>query len=173
MFKMFKKNQSNEIMLYNKILILSRNKYFYTEMLINDTFQNRINLIFLHISFLLIKMKNLNKNPEYKDFYQKLFDCTFERIEMNMREIGFGDVSVNKKMKVLVKIFYNILLNSENYKIKTLEDKSKFLSSYLTFGVDKNLNYSDLIDYFDKYEAFCFDLKQDSVLKGVLNFNYK
>ena len=60
---MFKKNQSNEIMLYNKILILSRNKYFYTEMLINDTFQNRINLIFLHISFLLIKMKNLNKNP--------------------------------------------------------------------------------------------------------------
>ena len=118
-------------------------------------------------------MKNQNNNALYKNFYQKLFDCTFNKIETNMREIGFGDVSVNQKMKVLVKSFYNILLNSESYKMKTFEDKSKFLSNYLTFVVNKEINYKDLIDYFDKYEAFCFDLKQDSVLKGVLNFNYK
>ncbi len=173
MFKFLKKNQSNEILLYNKILSLSRNKLFYTEISMNDTFQNRINLIFLHISFLLNKMKNQNNNALYKNFYQKLFDCTFNKIETNMREIGFGDVSVNQKMKVLVKSFYNILLNSESYKMKTFEDKSKFLSNYLTFVVNKDINYKDLIDYFDKYEAFCFDLKQDSVLKGVLNFNYK
>jgi len=30
-----------------------------------------------------------------------------------------------------------------------------------------------LIEYFDKYQAFCFDLRSDSVLKGDLNFNYK
>ena len=30
-----------------------------------------------------------------------------------------------------------------------------------------------LIEYFDKYQAFCFDLSPDSVLRGNLNFKYK
>jgi len=30
-----------------------------------------------------------------------------------------------------------------------------------------------LVEYFDKYQAFCFDLRSDSVLKGDLNFNYE
>ena len=51
MFKYFKKKQSIEDKLYNKILSLSRNKLFYTKLDLKDSFQNRINLIFLHISF--------------------------------------------------------------------------------------------------------------------------
>ena len=31
----------------------------------------------------------------------------------------------------------------------------------------------NLLDYFNKYQAFCFDLCLDSVLKGDLNFTYK
>ena len=31
----------------------------------------------------------------------------------------------------------------------------------------------DLVDYFDKYESFCFDLDDDSILQGELNFIYK
>ena len=42
------KNKNNEIKLYNKILLLSRNKLLYTNFKLNDTFQNRINLIFFH-----------------------------------------------------------------------------------------------------------------------------
>ena len=34
-------------------------------------------------------------------------------------------------------------------------------------------NYVALIEYFDKYQAFCFDLSLDSVLKGDLNFKYR
>ena len=30
-----------------------------------------------------------------------------------------------------------------------------------------------LIEYFDKYQAFCLDLSLDSVLKCDLNFRYK
>ena len=33
-----------------------------------------------------------------------------------MREIGFGDTTINKNMKFLVKTFYNILFNCEKYK---------------------------------------------------------
>ena len=111
MLNFFKSNKSNENKLYTKIVLLTRNKLFYTKFDLNDTFQNRINLIFLHISFLFIKLKQSNKNRIYKDFFQKMFDLIFDKIELNMREIGYGDTVKNKNMKHLVKNFYNILLN--------------------------------------------------------------
>ena len=91
-----------------------------------------------------------------------------------MREIGNGDMTVNKNMKFLTKIFYDVLLNCENYKKKSLKSKYKFLLKYLSQNVvKKDANNINLVEYFDKYQAFCFDLSLDSVLKCDLNFNYK
>ena len=171
----FTKQKKNQVdRLYNKILFLSRNKVFYTKFCLNDTFQNRISLIFLHISFLFIKLKQKNKNELYKSFSQLMFDLIFKKIELNMREIGYGDTFVNNKMKLLVKTFYNILLSCENYREKSLKSKHSFLLKYLTLNDDKNcISNISVVAYFDKYQAFCFDLSLDSVLKGDLNFNYK
>jgi len=171
----FTKQKKNQVdRLYNKILFLSRNKVFYTKFCLNDTFQNRISLIFLHISFLFIKLKQKNKNELYKSFSQLMFDLIFKKIELNMREIGYGDTFVNNKMKLLVKNFYNILLSCENYGEKSLKSKYSFLLKYLTLNDDKNcISNISVVAYFDKYQAFCFDLSLDSVLKGDLNFNYK
>jgi len=97
----------------------------------------------------------------------------FQKIEHNMREIGYGDVVVNKNMKSLVNTFYNILLKCENYKEKGLDFKNIFFFNYLEQIDKKKLSINPLlIKYFDKYEAFCLDLSPDSVLKGDFNFNY-
>ena len=174
MFKFFKKKSSQENKLYNKILFLSRNKLFYTSLGLNDTFQNRINLIFLHASFLFIKIKQRDSSQHYKEFFQRMFDFVFNKIESNMREIGYGDMMVNKNMKFLVKIFYDILLNCENYKRKSIKSKNLLLLKYLKQNTDKkSTDNIGLVEYFDKYQAFCFDLSSDSVLSGNLNFNYK
>ena len=171
---MYKQIKSQENKLYNRILLLSRNKLFYTKLDLIDTFQNRINLIFLHISFLFIKLKQKDKSQFYKDFFQKMFDFIFIKIELNMREIGYGDMTINKNMKFLVKVFYNILLNCENYKNRNIKYRNLFLLKYLTQKADKkSANNIGLVEYFDKYQTFCFDLRSDSVLKGDLNFNYK
>jgi len=172
MFKFIKKNKTPEDLIYNKILLLSRNKLFYTNLGLKDTFQNRINLIFLHISFIFIKIKRNNKKI-YKVFYQKIFDLIFKKIEINLREIGNGDTVVNKNMKLLVKIFYNVLLDCELYKNKTLKEKIIYLHKYLDIDeVQKNVNKTQLIGYFDKYEAFCLDLSSENVLKGEIDFNF-
>ena len=171
---MSKQIKSQENKLYSKILSLSRNKLFYTKLGLVDTFQNRINLIFLHISFLFIKLKQKDKSQFYKEFFQKMFDFIFNKIELNMREIGYGDMTINKNMKFLVKIFYNILLNCENYTDKNTKNKNLFLLKYLMLNADKKSADSiGLVEYFDQYQAFCFDLSSDSVLSGDLNFNYK
>ena len=174
MFNNSKKINTQEDVLYNNILSLSRNKLFFTKFGLADTFQNRIYLIFIHISFLFIKIKQNNQKEIYKIFYQKMFDLIFKNIELNMREIGYGDIVTNKNMKFLVKTFYNILLSCENFTPSSPNLKKMFFFKYLKLNnMKKNDNNVFLIEYFDKYQAFCFDLRSDSVLRGDLNFNYK
>ena len=140
MFKNSKKINSQEDTLYNNILSLSRNKLFFTKFDLTDTFQNRIYLIFIHISFLFTKLKHDNQKAIYKNFYQKMLDLIFNRIELNMREIGYGDTLINRNMKFLVKTFYNILLNCENFNEKSLNTKKMFFFKYLTHnGMKKKL----------------------------------
>ena len=159
---------------YNNILLLCRNTLFYTKFHLNDTFQNRILLIFIHISFIFIKIKQNNKNKIYKVFYQKIFDLVFNKIEINMREIGFGDTTMNKNMRFLVKTFYNVLFNCEKYGKMSIDAKKKFFNKYLELNNIKNITDNmGIIDYFNKYKAFCFDLTLDGVLKGELQFKYK
>ena len=174
MFLSIKTNTNIETELYNKILLLSRNKLFYTKFSLTDTFQNRINLIFIHTSFLFIKVKTNKSENLYKALYQKVFDIVFKKIEVNMREIGYGDMTVNKNMKFLVKSFYDILHNCENYNKKNNIEKNLFLTNYLSINdTSKRADNSKLIDYFDIYRSFCVDLDPNSVLKGELNFTYK
>ena len=174
MLKNSKKTNLQETLLYNNILSLSRNELFFTKFDLADTFQNRIYLIFIHISFLFIKLKQNNKNPTYKVFYQKMFDLIFNRIELNMREIGYGDTVINKNMKFLVKSFYNILLYCENFNDSSQNARKMFFLKYLTQNsAKKKADNTPLIEYFAKYQAFCFDLSFDSVLKGKLNFKYR
>ena len=62
--------------------------------------------MFLHFSIMMIVSKKKGIKLD-----QDLYDSLFHNIEYNLRELGFGDVSVNKKMKDLNKILYDILLN--------------------------------------------------------------
>ena len=174
MLKNLKQPLSKENILYNTILLLSRNELFYTKFNLSDTFQNRIHLIFVHISFLLSKIEKNKENKNFKIFNQNLFDLTFNKIELNMREIGYGDTAINKNMKFLVKNFYNILLYCKNYKAEKKDSKKAFFVKYLSQKTIVNGAINDLlVDYFDKYQAFCFDLSTDSVLSGKINFIYK
>ena len=171
MNKLFNKNKSKELILYNNIVFLSRNKLFYTKFNLADTFQNRIFLIFFHISFIFNKLYEIKKMINYKNFDQNLFDLLFKQIEANMRELGYGDVTVNKKMKLLVKSFYNILLFCKDFDNKKKEAKAAFLGQYLQSNNNKKMaNNDNLINYFNDFKTFCFDLKPDSVLEGELKY---
>jgi len=96
MFNFFKINKTQVDLVYNKIVLLSRNKSFYTKVNLDDTFHNRINLIFFHISFLLISLKAKSEKKLFKDWSQNMYDFTFKSIDINMRELGFSDTTINK-----------------------------------------------------------------------------
>ena len=166
---MFSIYQRHHNILYNKLVELSRNIFFYREIKLKDNFETRINLIFVHLSLLLIIIKKRKK-----DFPQKIFDNIFLNIEYHIRELGYGDVTVNKKMKILTRIFYDILLKIDKSKLVDFETNNEILKTYFD---DSSGNTSILIDnlsdYFNDFYNYCFELKIDNMLKGQINFKHK
>ena len=124
---------------YNTLLYLSRNLFFYDKCKLEDSFETRIYLIFFHFSTILTVFKNKKIN-----FSQQNYDDLFHSIENDLRELGFGDVSVNKKMKNMNKIFYDILLKINKTNNKFVINREIILKY---FGYFKDSNY-------DKYELF-------------------
>ena len=162
----FKKKHNTE--LYNILLKLSRNIFFYKKIQLNDSFETRIFLMFFHFSILMIIFKKKGEK-----FDQKEYDNVFNSIEYNLRELGFGDVSVNKKMKEFNKILYDILLklqlNEKNN--DQLKINHKLIYKYFNELKDpKNLRYIEFESYFTNFFDFCFKLPLDNMIKEAINF---
>mgnify|MGYP001288646820 FL=1 len=108
-----------------------------------------------------------------KKFDQKAYDDLFFNIENNLRELGFGDVTVNKKMKEFNKILYDILIKINKSKENNFEMSFKLISSYFTVFTDENSeNYIEFNKYFINFYKFCFGLPQDIMISKVINFKY-
>lgn len=147
------------------MLTLSRNLYFYNTIKLKDTFETRIYLMFMHFSIMLIASKKRNDI-----FPQTYYDNLFHSIENNLRELGQGDVAVNKKMKDFNKILYDILL-----KILVNEDPVKINKNlvFKYFEEFKNSNddkYELFERYLIKFNHFCFELSPEIVIKEAINF---
>ncbi len=149
---------------------LSRNKFFYNELKLNDNFETRALLIFFHFIIIL----RLKKSERYKKIFQESFDNIFQNIEINIRELGYGDTKVNNTMKNLNKIFYDILYKLDKNDFSTFNEKSELLNKY--FYNNKKTdeqNNNKLAKYMDQFNDFCFDLNIDNVLNGSIEFKLK
>ena len=113
--------------------------------------------MFLHYSIILFIQKKRGNKPDQENYNNLFFS-----IESNLRELGFGDVSVNKKMKILNKIFYDILV-----KLKITQNH---------FKLNKINNNADKIDkfnlYFDNFYNFCFELPSKNMIDDVIKFKF-
>jgi len=154
--------------LYNTLLQLSRNIFFYNKTQLKDNFETRIYLMFIHFSIIMLIYKKKGSK-----FDQSSYDNLFNNIENNLREMGFGDVTVNKKMKELNKILYDILLKIDLKKASNEEFhlNNDIISKY--FDELKGINSEKLkilADYFNKFYHFCFELPLNNMVDRVKFF---
>ena len=166
MFAFYKKHNNK---LYNKLIELSREKFFYEKIKLTDDFQTRILLIFFHLAIIL----KIAKGKKYQKKTQAVFDNIFLNIEYHIRELGYGDVAVNKKMKTLSKIFYDILFNIEKNGNDTSLSIDNLLIKYFFMSDKKNEKLLKLADYLSKFKNFCFALDINIMLNGSIDFKYR
>ena len=154
----------NYLNIYNNLIKLTRNKKLYINLERNDEFSDR--LVFLMFHFALF-LKNY-KSQISKKKSQELFDFFIRQIELSIREIGYGDVSVNKKMKEYVNLFYSILDKIETQNLKEIENLNIFFKNLL--NIDKNLEF--YADYYQKYDQYLLNNTLNHFTKDILNHNF-
>ena len=122
--------------------------------------------MFIHFSLLMIISKKKGKK-----FDQKTYDLFFHNIEYNLRELGFGDVSVNKKMKDLNKILYDILLKINNSENDSFKINKKLIFKYFNqLNDEDSQKYLDFERYLNDFYKFCFELSLENMIREAINF---
>ena len=152
------------VTLYNTLVNLSRNKSLFSIFTDKDTFSDRILILLFHFAFFLRQYKN-NTSKEY---LQKFYDYFFRQIELSLREIGYGDVSINKKMKDYINIFYSILDKINNW--NNLDDVKK--GEILGFYYNLKDNHIKIVNYFNNFEIYLSKTSLKSFTKSVLNHKF-
>ena len=148
------------INIYNNLINLTRNKNLYDNFLNQDTFSDRLIFFLFHLGF-------FKKNTE-KETLQEIYDYNFKQLELSIREMGYGDVAINKKMKTYLNIFHAILDNIDNWENLSDFEKSKILSNFLNINEVK----SNLVDYFNKYLLNLSNNTLNYYIKGVVKFKF-
>ena len=151
--------KQNYLYVYNNLINYTRNKDLYKDLNREDNFSDRLTLFLLHFSFFL---KNF-KNDENKTVLQEIYDFNFRQLELSIREIGYGDQSINKKMKDYINLFHSMVSEIHFWEDLSKSDKLKKISFFLSdFG---NIEY--LLDYFENFNDHLSKKTLNSYLKSV------
>ena len=148
------------INIYNDLVNLTRNKELYNNFFKQDTFSDRLIFFLFHFAFFLKVFKKNNK----KKILQEIYDQIFKYLELSVREMGYGDATINKKMKNYLNIFHLILDQISNWENESVSSKNKILSNFLDIGKKT----SNLITYFDNYINNLSNNTLNFYIKGVL-----
>ena len=149
------------INIYNNLINYTRNKDLYKNLNREDNFSDRLTLFLLHFSFFL---KNY-KNDENKKILQEIYDYNFRQLELSIREIGYGDQSINKKMKDYINLFHSMVSEIHFWDNLSKSDKLKKISIFLS----DFQNNEELLDYFDDFNSNLSKKTLNSYIKSVSN----
>ena len=151
----------NFINIYNYLINYTRNEQLYSSLNRNDNFSDRLTLFLLHFAFFL---KNF-KNEENKEVLQKIYDFNFRQLELSIREIGYGDQSINKKMKVYINLFHSMVSEIHFWDDLNREKKIEKLSIFL----EDFKNIDEFVDYFEDFRVKLSKKNLIYLIKGVIN----
>ena len=146
---------------YNNLIRLTTNKNLYKGLNSQDSFSDRLILFLIHFAFFL----KVFKKKENTKILQEIYDFNFRQMELTIREIGYGDQSINKKMKEYINFFHFILLEIRLWDDLKQDEKEKKIASFLSNFEEIN----NLVVYFDDYNQELSKKTLKSYLKSVIN----
>ena len=109
-------------------------------------------------------MKNF-KRDENKNILQEIYDFNFRQLELSIREIGYGDQSINKKMKDYINLFHSMVSEIHFWDDLSKEEKLK----KITFFLGDFNNNDVLLDYFEDFNLKLSKKTLNSFIKSVSN----
>ena len=114
------------------------------------------------------KFWNEENKDKIKVIEQKIYDFIFMQIELSLREIGHGDVTINKRMKTYINLFYSIIDKIDTWEKIEYDKKTIIFSEYI--GVNGDFDF--IINYFEKYRQFLKNNTLNYFTKDVISLNF-
>ena len=146
---------------YNNLVQLTRNKELYKYFKSQDEFSDRLIFFLIHFAFFFKEFKN----DENSALLQDIYDFIFKQLELSIREIGYGDQSINKKMKDYLNTFHSIIDKIHFWDTMDHSEKTKIFETF----INKSENNDFLSNYFDNYYNILKNSTLNSYLKSVGN----
>ena len=103
---------------YGAIVAQARNPGLYAALGVPDSVTGRFEMVVLHTVLVIRRLRH--EGPQGSELGQHVFDSFCRDMDQSLRELGFGDLAVPKRMKKLGESFYG---RSEAYG-RTLGDPS-------------------------------------------------
>ena len=91
-------------LLYTSVIEQSRHPVFYTDCCVDDTVEGRFDLLALHAFLVLRRLKKAPDNTNVLS--QTFFDLMFADLDVNLRELGVGDMGMGRRIRKLAESFY-------------------------------------------------------------------
>ena len=145
------------INLYNNLIKLTTNKKLYKGFTKQDTFSDRLIFFLIHFAFFL----KVFKKEDNSKIMQDIYDFNFRQLELSIREIGYGDQSINKKMKDYINFFHSIVSEVHFWDNLSKDQKKNKISLF----IDNSTEIDYLVEYFEEY--------QENLQKKNLNYFLK
>jgi cytochrome b pre-mRNA-processing protein 3 len=90
--------------LYGAAVAAARDPFLYTGLGVPDTLDGRFDMVSLHTFLLIQRLKR--EVPPGPVLAQAVFDAMFSDMDINLREMGVGDLSVGRKVRVMWEAFH-------------------------------------------------------------------
>ena len=90
--------------LYAAAVTAARDPYFYAELGVPDTLDGRFDLVGLHACLLIRRLRALPAPGQA--IAQAVFDAMFADMDINLRELGVGDMTVARNVRAMWEAFH-------------------------------------------------------------------
>ena len=105
-FDFFKqKAPDHATQLYGAVVAQARQPAFYTDLGVPDTVDGRFDVLIMHVTVLMRRLRQIEGGAG-EALGQDVLTALFADMDMNLREMGIGDMSVGKHVKKMAKAFY-------------------------------------------------------------------
>ena len=143
--KKLRKKTAHEI--YGSIVTQARKPLFYAQWHIPDTVEGRFELLVMHMSLVLHRLKD--GGQETKELGRLVAETFIDDLDNSFREMGVGDLKVPKKMKTASEAYFGRL---QSYSAALDGDGDSDMIDTLVRNIDDSespgpINMSALADY--------------------------
>ena len=92
--------------LYGQVVRAAREAWFYETAGVPDTLDGRFDMVGLYAFVLIRRLTQPDMQAHSKGLGQAVFDAMFNDMDVNLREMGVGDMSVGKKVRAMWEAFH-------------------------------------------------------------------